>query len=81
VLTRALGVREELLVEHLELEWAVGDLLLLCTDGLTNLVSLQEIQEAAVQHDPGALADRLVNLANSRGGHDNITVLAARWEG
>lgn len=81
VLTRALGVRDELLVEQLELEWAVGDLLLLCTDGLSNLVTLQEIQEEAALPDPGSLADRLVNLANSRGGHDNITVLAARWEG
>jgi protein phosphatase len=59
----------------------VGDLLLLCTDGLSNLVTLEEIQKEAAQMDPGELADRLVNLANSRGGHDNITVLAARWEG
>jgi len=81
VLTRALGVRDELLVEDLELEWRPGDILVLCTDGLSNLVSLREIQEAANQHDPGALADWLVSLANSRGGHDNITVLAARWEG
>jgi len=81
VLTRALGVQDELLVEQLEVEWAVGDLLLLCTDGLSNLVTLEEIQKEAAQMDPGELADRLVNLANSRGGHDNITVLAARWEG
>jgi len=81
VLTRALGVREELLVEQLELQWAVGDTILLCTDGLTNLVTLAEIEEAAARHDPASLADWLVSLANSRGGHDNITVLAARWEG
>lgn len=81
VLTRALGVRPDLPVEQRELEWSVGDLLLLCTDGLSNLVSLEEIREAARRLDPSALADWLVNLANSRGGYDNITVLAARWEG
>ncbi|WP_375222237.1 Stp1/IreP family PP2C-type Ser/Thr phosphatase, partial [Symbiobacterium thermophilum] len=81
VLTRALGVRPDLPVEQRELEWAVGDLLLLCTDGLSNLVALEEIREAALRLEPDALAEWLVNLANSRGGYDNITVLAARWEG
>jgi len=81
VLTRALGVRPDMPVEQRELEWSVGDLLLLCTDGLSNLVSLEEIRSAALQLDPGALTDWLVNLANRRGGYDNITVLAARWEG
>ncbi len=81
VLTRALGVRPDMPVEQRELEWSVGDLLLLCTDGLSNLVTLEEIRAAALQLEPDALADWLVNLANSRGGYDNITVLAARWEG
>lgn len=81
VLTRALGVRDELLVEQLELTWQPGDLLLLCTDGLSNLVTLAEIQSLASQYAPEALADQLVDLANRRGGHDNITVLAVRWEG
>lgn len=81
ILTRALGVREELLVEELELRWKPGDMLLLCTDGLSNLVSLGEVEALANELEPEALADRLVDLANSRGGHDNITVLAVRWEG
>lgn len=81
VLTRALGVREQLLVEQLDLDWQPGDMLLLCTDGLSNLVSLTEIQSLATQMAPEQLVDRLVDLANNRGGHDNITVLAARWEG
>ncbi len=80
VLTRALGVAEELAVDQLELTWQPGDVLVLCTDGLTNLVSLPEL-EAQVRGDFATLTDRLVDLANARGGHDNITVLAARWEG
>lgn len=81
VLTRALGVAEELEVEELELYWQPGDLLLLCTDGLSNLVSLPEIESLATQYAPQRLADQLVELANRRGGHDNITVIAVRWEG
>ena len=81
VLTRALGVREELPVELLSLTWQQGELLLLCTDGLSNLVSLTEIQSLAQRCLPEELVDQLIDLANNRGGHDNITVLAARWEG
>lgn len=81
VLTRALGVGEELLVEQLSVTWQPGEMVLLCTDGLSNLVSLAEIQSLAQQLGPEALVERLVDLANTRGGHDNITVLAARWEG
>jgi len=80
VLTRALGIGESIVVERRDLVWQPGDTLLLLTDGLSNLVPVEEI--------PGLLAagfsdlsDRLVDLANERGGHDNITVLAARWEG
>lgn len=80
VLTRALGIREELMVEQRDLLWQPGDLLLLCTDGLSNLVSLTEMQSLANRYPPAALADQLVDLANSRGGHDNITVIAVRWE-
>jgi serine/threonine protein phosphatase PrpC len=58
------------------------DLLLLCSDGLSGVVSDAEL-EAAIRgaHDCAALCDRLVTLANRRGGPDNITVLAARLDG
>ncbi|MBE6637666.1 MAG: serine/threonine-protein phosphatase, partial [Ruminococcaceae bacterium] len=54
-----------------------GSHLLLCTDGLTNLVSGEEIL-ATIQTlgaDPEACASRLVELANEAGGFDNITVI------
>jgi protein phosphatase len=60
--------------------WQNGDILLLCTDGLSNLVGLAEIQALSGEGFAG-LTDRLIDLAITRGGHDNITVLAARWEG
>lgn len=55
-----------------------GDIVLLCTDGLTDLVADEEIF-AALQSSPLETAlSGLVDLANQRGGHDNITVVAAR---
>lgn len=80
VLTRALGVNENLNIERRELSWEQGDELLLFTDGLSSLVSLQEIEEIS-REGFDSMPQRLVDLANERGGFDNITVLAARWEG
>lgn len=53
-------------------------ILVLCTDGLTNLVSLEEIRDQCQRFDGKGAAQRLVNLANRRGGPDNITVLVLR---
>jgi len=80
VLTRALGVSPNLNVERRELTWEQGDVLLLFTDGLSSLVSLEEI-EAISRAGFADMPQRLVDLANARGGYDNITVLAAWWEG
>jgi PPM family protein phosphatase len=53
-----------------------GDTILMCTDGLTDLVWDDEIQKTIRSHrDLQAAADALVDLANERGGHDNITVV------
>lgn len=80
VLTRALGTSETLHVEQLELTWQQDDILLLYTDGLSNMVPQTQI-EALAGGDFATLAEQLVDRANDGGGNDNITVLAARWEG
>lgn len=79
IITRAIG--SELTVEVDTFTEAIqkDDLILLCSDGLTNLVSNAEIAEI-LQQEP-VLQDgveRLVELANSNGGFDNITVAAIR---
>jgi len=57
-----------------------GDVLLLCSDGLSNEISADEFAAIAVQQtDVAAMGDALVELANERGGHDNITVVTARF--
>lgn len=55
-----------------------GDLLLLCSDGLTDLVSDAEILAALETRKLQSALDELVMLANRRGGHDNITIVAVR---
>ena len=52
-----------------------GDLLLLCTDGLTDLVNDEEILDVIETRGGEAGVQELVNLANQRGGHDNITIV------
>lgn len=53
-----------------------GDYLLLCSDGLTDLVDDAEILAALKTKDVDAATNRLVDLANERGGHDNITIIS-----
>lgn len=79
ILTRCLGAGLLVQVDRRIVPVQVGDILLLCTDGLTNVVSDEEIREAVRNHrQPQAACDYLVDLANQRGGPDNITVLVAR---
>jgi serine/threonine protein phosphatase PrpC len=78
-ITRALGIGLEVdvdLSEPIPLE--AGDTFLLASDGLTDLVMDPEIAQITTERGPSGPAvvcQELVNLANSRGGHDNITVL------
>ncbi len=69
-------------VEMHKLSLESGDCLLLCSDGLTEMVPDTEILNVLVtaQPDPAAACDRLVALANEKGGKDNITVVAARFD-
>jgi protein phosphatase len=81
VLTRALGVRPVVEPDLAELSPEPDDVFVLCSDGLTLHVADHEIAEHVVgAEDPDACVETLVDLANARGGDDNITVLVLRWE-
>lgn len=81
VLTRALGVRRSVEPDLAELTPAAGDTFVLCSDGLTGHVGDEEIADAVLAADDLETGcNRLVDLANSRGGEDNITVLLLRCE-
>jgi len=76
VILRAVGVKEEIDVDIIRGRTLPGDLFLLCSDGLTDMVDDTVIQEAL--SSDGAIhdkADRLIDLAKSAGGLDNITVV------
>jgi serine/threonine protein phosphatase PrpC len=76
VVTRAIGVDERVQVDEGALEVHDGDRVLLCTDGLTGMLSEKEIQ-STLESAPGpqAAADALVAAANRAGGLDNITAI------
>jgi len=76
ILTRALGVSSEVETDMWELELHSGDRVLLCSDGLSNEVGLDEMADILrTVDDPGEAAHRLVEAANAHGGADNITVV------
>lgn len=76
IITRAIGTHVQVEPSLLHLEVQPGDLLLLCTDGLTSMARDEEIKQVfKVKKDIGQLADSLVRLANDAGGKDNITVI------
>ena len=78
VLTRAVGIEEDVVVDQSEVELEPGDLIVLCSDGLHGRVSDSEIARAASNNSPARAAKALVRLANDAGGPDNITVVVAR---
>lgn len=85
VLTRALGGRPPSSIEvepaAMPKVWkpANGDHIVLCSDGLCDLVTGEEIAGVVEELTPEDAAHELVRMANSRGGHDNITVIVAKW--
>jgi protein phosphatase len=79
VLLRALGANPEVDVDVDEVSLMPRDVLLFCSDGLTRMVTEPEIAGSLqAETDPQSAARKLVDLANERGGLDNVTVIVAR---
>jgi serine/threonine protein phosphatase PrpC len=81
ILTKALGAREDVDFEVAEQALSDGDVIALCSDGLTNLVPDPRILEIVTAHgaDVAAACDALVDEANAQGGRDNISVILVRY--
>ena len=75
LITRAVGVNESVQADYTCCPLAEGDILLLCSDGLSNLVSEEEMEQIITNTSFFDVPDRLVQLALRAGGQDNITVL------
>ena len=76
IITRAVGVMEEIQIDFFETDIGFGDEILLCSDGLTNMVEDEDIRRIVKgQRDTAEKAERIVLAANQNGGRDNITVV------
>ena len=81
VLLRALGTQESVEVDSEEQALFPRDLLLLCSDGLTRMVTEPEIAGTLqAETDPQKASERLIAIANENGGADNISVIVVRLE-
>ncbi len=80
VITRAVGVEASVAPDVQEIEALPGDLFLLCSDGLTDMVEDADILTRLQEHadDLATASESLVDLANKNGGRDNISVVLAR---
>ena len=83
VITRALGVRETVEVDYRIVKARPGDIYILCSDGLCGFADDDEIFDVATKHrnDLKKMADDLVQMANDRGGSDNVTVIVMQVKG
>ena len=78
VLTRAVGVEEDVVVDKSDVDLKPGDVIVLCSDGLHGRVSDSQITQVTSINSPDRSARVLVRLANDAGGQDNITVVVGR---
>ena len=77
-ITRSLGMKERVVVDSQVVEVVQGDVVLLCSDGLTRHVADAEIAEMVTRQPAFAAGQALVDLAKARGGSDNISIVVAQ---
>ncbi|MBP3576635.1 MAG: Stp1/IreP family PP2C-type Ser/Thr phosphatase [Lachnospiraceae bacterium] len=77
VITRALGAIEQAVPDFFEVELEAGDYIILCSDGLTNMVEDSTIKEVVLAQEASLeeKAAKLIGLANENGGRDNISLV------
>jgi PPM family protein phosphatase len=81
IITRALGPEPDVEVDTWTYPARPGDVILLCSDGLTSMISEDQVRAALESHESlDAAADALIDAANQAGGRDNITVVLFRLE-
>jgi protein phosphatase len=82
IILQALGTAETVQVDLTYVDLRHGDTLLVCSDGLSGMVRADEMREVLLSHrEPFDACKELVDRANRAGGHDNITVIVAVFEG
>ncbi len=81
IITRAVGIGSRVDIDFFEVPLREGDRVLLCTDGLTNMIDDEQIA-SIVRRSPSVeeATERLIRAANERGGSDNISVVLVSWD-
>lgn len=80
VLTRAVGVMDDPMADSIVGEMKLDDIFVVCSDGLTGHVSEDEIRDAVGRRSAGGGCAMLIDLALSRGGKDNVTVVIVHFK-
>ena len=82
IILQALGTSDTVQVDLTYAEVRKGDMLLLCSDGLSGMVRFEEIREVLrSSQEPLEICKALTERANQAGGHDNITVIVVQFDG
>lgn len=81
IITRAVGAQSNVNIDFFEVNLKDGDIILMCSDGLSNMIDDDEIFKLAEEkEDLESIAATLVNTANENGGKDNISVVLVKYE-
>ncbi len=78
MLTRAVGVESAVEADIFESQFFKNDQIILCSDGLSDKVTSKEILDVVLRESPSQACQTLVNMANDRGGDDNITTIVLK---
>lgn len=78
IITRSVGFQEEVEADIFARTLQEGDVFLLCTDGLYNMVTAEEMRDVVLNQSLKNACRHLIDIANSRGGDDNITVILTK---
>lgn len=81
IITRAIGAKDEVEPEFFTEELEPGDIILMCSDGLSNMLEDKEIEKIVQNEEPAEMkekAETLINAANNNGGKDNIAVVLVK---
>lgn len=78
IITRAIGVKPDVNVDIFTTNVGEGDTLLLCSDGLTNMIEDKDIQSIVLEYGVKEATEKLIEKANENGGRDNIAVILAK---
>ena len=82
IITRAIGIGEHVDIDAFEVDLLPETIVLLCTDGLSNMLSDAEIGRILRAHtDPDETVEALIDAANARGGSDNISAVVLMSSG